>query len=180
MMPQITSITSEALQATIRRLLPSQQGFGDDLQATNLITPIIDLTPSAEGSEFRVDLQSALAFGSNTFTEVSNTTNTTVETGTGFFRVTGNISVRQESSANSVGNLFIRDGSSNKEFFQLTIDAGSEGGHLTTTFDKVIFLRSQDSLGASASNSTVFISICTRQVANSIGELVNPSGFQPQ
>ena len=47
---EITPITSEALQAVIRRLLPSQRGFGDDLQATNLITPIIDLTPTAEGS----------------------------------------------------------------------------------------------------------------------------------
>ena len=45
-MAEIIRITSEALQATIRRLLPSQTGFGDDLQATNLITPIIDLIRS--------------------------------------------------------------------------------------------------------------------------------------
>ena len=32
-MPQITSVTSESLQATVRRLLPSQVGFGEDLQA---------------------------------------------------------------------------------------------------------------------------------------------------
>lgn len=179
-MSQIIQITSEALQATVRRLLPSQQGFGEDLQASNVIIPTIDLTPSAEGSEFRADLQSALAFGSNTFTEVSNTTNNSVETGTGFFRVTGNISVRQESGANAVGNLFIYDGATTKEWFQLTIDAGSEGGQLTQTFDKVIFLRSQDSLGASSTNSTVFISICTRQIATATGELVDPAGFQPQ
>jgi hypothetical protein len=63
-LPEITSVTSEALQATIRRLLPSQQGFGDDLQATNLITPIIDLTPTAEGSVLPTYLQTAIAFGS--------------------------------------------------------------------------------------------------------------------
>ena len=55
-MAQLISITSEALQATVRRLLPSQQGFGEDLQATTVVTPIIDLTPSAEGSETRQDL----------------------------------------------------------------------------------------------------------------------------
>ena len=49
-MAQIINITSEALQATIRRLLPSQQGFGEDLQATNVVQPIIDLTPTAEGT----------------------------------------------------------------------------------------------------------------------------------
>ena len=80
MMPQITSITSEALQATIRRLLPSQQGFGDDLQATNLITPIIDLTPSAEGSEFRQDLQTATSFNSQTSQSTFNTTDTVLST----------------------------------------------------------------------------------------------------
>jgi len=62
-LPQIIRLTSEALQASIRRLLPSQQGFGLDLEATNVITPIIDLTPTAEGSELRQDLQSALAYG---------------------------------------------------------------------------------------------------------------------
>ena len=41
-------VTSEALQSTVRRLLPSQQGFGSDLEATNLIQPVIDLTPTAE------------------------------------------------------------------------------------------------------------------------------------
>ena len=45
-MAQLINLTSEALQATIRRLLPSQQGFGEDLQATNVVTPIIDLTPT--------------------------------------------------------------------------------------------------------------------------------------
>ena len=38
-MPQITPITSEALQAKIRQLLPSQIGFGEDLQAQNVIVP---------------------------------------------------------------------------------------------------------------------------------------------
>ena len=85
-MAQIIRITSEALQATIRRLLPSQQGFGEDLQASNVIQPIIDLTPSAEGSETRQDLQSALAFGSVTLFQVFNGSSTVINT-PGFFRV---------------------------------------------------------------------------------------------
>ena len=66
-MAQITQITSEALQATIRRLLPSQQGFGEDLQASNVITPIIDLTPTAEGSSLSENLSTALAWQRNSF-----------------------------------------------------------------------------------------------------------------
>ena len=52
-MSQIIPIVSEALQATVRRLLPSQNGFGEDLQASNVIVPIVNLTPSAEGTELR-------------------------------------------------------------------------------------------------------------------------------
>ena len=65
-MAQITNVTSEALQATLRRLLPSQQGFGEDLQASNVITPVIDLTASAEGSALPIELSTALAFGNTT------------------------------------------------------------------------------------------------------------------
>ena len=87
-MAQIIRITSEALQATIRRLLPSQQGFGEDLQASNVIQPIIDLTPTAEGSSVPSYLQRAAAYGSQTAFSVSNTTSSLV-TGGGFYRIMG-------------------------------------------------------------------------------------------
>ena len=87
-MSQIINITSEALQATIRRLLPSQQGFGEDLQASNVIMPVIDLTPTAEGSSVPANLQNASAYGSNTTFFANNSTNTLV-TGGGFYRVIG-------------------------------------------------------------------------------------------
>ena len=45
--PEIITVNSEALQTTIRDLLPSQNGFGSELQASNVITPIIDLTATA-------------------------------------------------------------------------------------------------------------------------------------
>ena len=54
--PEIITVNSEALQATVRNLLPSQNGFGSELQASNIITPVIDLTPSAEGTVLRQDL----------------------------------------------------------------------------------------------------------------------------
>ena len=54
--PEIITVNSEALQTQIRDLLPSQAGFGSELQATNVITPIIDLTSAAEGSGLPVDL----------------------------------------------------------------------------------------------------------------------------
>ena len=114
-MSQIISITSEALQATIRRLLPSQQGFGEDLQASNVILPIVDLTPTAEGSSVPTYLQQALAFGSQTAFEVSNTT-TQLAGSPGFYRVFGTISLYMNTTTNISGFIQIQDGASTKRF----------------------------------------------------------------
>ena len=64
--PEIITVNSETLQAQIRDLLPSQAGFGSELRASNVITPIIDLTATAEGSGLPQDFARALAFGSQT------------------------------------------------------------------------------------------------------------------
>ncbi len=61
-----SSVTSEALQLKLRQLLPSQQGFGTDLSASDTIVPIIDLTAAAEGSDVSESLQQALNFGGAT------------------------------------------------------------------------------------------------------------------
>jgi hypothetical protein len=55
----ISTVTSEALQLKLRQLLPSQQGFGTDLSASDTIIPIIDLTAAAEGSDVPEFLQRA-------------------------------------------------------------------------------------------------------------------------
>ena len=44
----ISTVTSEALQLKLRQLLPSQQGFGTDLSASDTIIPVIDLTRAAD------------------------------------------------------------------------------------------------------------------------------------
>ena len=58
--PEIITVNSEALETQIRDLLPSQNGFGSELQASNVITPIIDLTAAAEGTGLRSDIQTCL------------------------------------------------------------------------------------------------------------------------
>jgi hypothetical protein len=82
--PEIITVNSEELQTLVRDLLPSQNGFGSELQASNVITPIIDLTPTAEGSTLRSDLQTALAFGSQTTFSVNNSSST-IANSPGFF-----------------------------------------------------------------------------------------------
>lgn len=179
-MAQLISITSEALQATIRRLLPSQQGFGEDLQASNIITPIIDLTPTAEGSEVRADLQTALAFGSQTAHSVSNTTATLINN-TGFYRLTGIAQVLDgtNGTAHKV-QLFLSDGLSTKKIWELdTIQGNNTKNVYSEPVDLTIFVGAGESVTLTASTTGQFVG-SSRQIADVSGNLIDPAGFTPQ
>jgi hypothetical protein len=177
-MAQIINITSEALQATIRRLLPSQQGFGEDLQATNVVTPIIDLTPTAEGSVLPSNLQTALAFDSQTAFNVSNATTTLINT-TGFFRVFGVATVPVNSSIDISASFTMSDGLSTKTVWE-TDSKQYATQYSALQFDFTVFLNAGESLSAVSSNVACVLAGSTRQVATVTGELVNPAGYVSQ
>lgn len=177
--PDVTSVTSEALQLKIRQLLPSQTGFGSDLMAQNVIVPIIDLTASAEGSDVRSDLQSALAFGSQTvFSE--NNSNSVIANTTGFFRIFG-LSVGRATAGGPFSNdISISDGSTSKKLFSHEMTIGSNDTSSTYPLDLIVFLRVGDTVTATSSNVRGWLNGSTRQIADSNGTLVQPVGFTPQ
>jgi hypothetical protein len=173
--PEIITVNSEALQTQIRDLLPSQNGFGSELQATNVITPIIDLTAAAEGSGLPINLQNALAFGSQTAFELTNST-TTLANSPGFYRVTGTGSIRAASGSNQNVSLDLSDGISTKKAWNMFLIA--QGGTIihSENIDLVFWLSAGQSLSASA-GSECQIAGSIRQVADSSGTLSNPSGY---
>lgn len=178
-MAQIISITSEALQATIRRLLPSQQGFGEDLQASNVVTPIIDLTPSAEGSVLPGNLQQALAHGSQTSFNIKAAATTSLVSTPGFYRVIGMVSTQISNSVFREASFQITDGTTVKTVIQYTNYGGIQDEIVTMPFDFISFLRAGDTLQALTDNGNS-MSGSTRQVADINGNLVNPPGFVSQ
>ena len=106
-LPEVITVNSEDLQSAIRDLLPSQNGFGSELQATNVITPIIDLTPTAEGSTLPSYLQTALAFGSQTAFDDQGNSQTTVANTAGFYRITGSCTLQPTSSSSGQCEIII-------------------------------------------------------------------------
>ena len=178
-MAQITSVTSELLQAEIRRLLPSQQGFGEDLQASNVIIPIIDLTGAASGSDVRADLQTASGL-TNTHFNVSNTT-TSVLTGTGFFLFNYTFIGSKPGSANVDCRINVTDGTTTTIIRQMN-SSNSLGANFSfvTNDEVVIYLNSGESVTVSAIGTYAQAQGSYRQIANSIGNLVNPTGFTPE
>jgi len=172
---QIINITSEALQATIRRLLPSQQGFGEDLQASNVVTPIIDLTPSAQGADTPPDLRRAFGFRSISDFSVTNTTTTLIST-PGFFIVTFSVT-SQSPGAAAQCNFFLTDGFSSKELVKLQFGSGQDAA-IQSSLD--VFLETGVSLTCRTTNAAVECSGATQQFADVNGNLVTPTGFDPQ
>ena len=175
-MAQIIPIVSDALQSTIRRLLPSQNGFGEDLQAQNVIVPIIDLTPSAEGSGLPVDLSRSLAFGSQTAFDINNTTTTLANT-PGFYRVIGTMAAENSSSSVKLMNFTLSDGFSTKVIYGMEIQPDTSKLQFVSQYDFNVFLAAGITLSGVTDSNTANLRGSVRQIATSTGELVNPAGY---
>ena len=179
-MAQVRSVVSEALEAQIRNLLPSQNGFTEDLQASNVITPIIDLTAAAGGTNVPEYQAQALAFGSQTAFAVNNTTTTLANTA-GFWRFVGTLASDANSPVSTnIGSLQLSDGLSTKTILQ-SRNRATTANVITTIvpFDLIIFLATGESVSAVAALTCNIVG-SYRQVADVNGTVVNPSGFTPQ
>jgi len=167
-MAQEFQINSSAIESKINQLLPSQGGFGAgvDFSASTMVIPIVDLTETAEGSNVRSDLQTALSFKNTTTFNVSNTTTTIIST-TGYYRVFG-IATMFGSSGNLSFN--ITDGASIKTISQY-LATGSVLENIP--FDFVIFCDAGVSVNISASSTSLRAVGCSRQIADINGNLID-------
>jgi len=176
--PEIITVNSEELQAQIRDLLPSQNGFGSELQATNVITPIIDLTAAAEGSALPSYLQTAIAFGSQTAFNVSAASTAIVNT-TGFYRIFGVVTIRASSVQAQFGRFQMSDGLTSKTVWEIDVPSVDADEETITAvpFDFNVFLAAGESLIANSNFGRTTLSGSTRQIAAGDGTLVQPNGY---
>ena len=178
-MVQVRGVTSEALEARIRQLLPSQAGFTEELSAQNLIVPIIDMTSAAEGSATPSYLTRALSFGN--ITAISATTGTTVIVNTtGFYEIYGNASITDNAAGENV-SFSMSDGSSSKVIWQnANYGSGGISQSVNQQIQNVIFLPSGHSLSVVCTGTYAKFIGCVRQTADINGVINNPGGFTPQ
>jgi hypothetical protein len=176
---QIRPVTSEALESKIRSLLPSQNGFGEDLQAQNVIVPVIDLTPAAEGSGLPDYLQTCIAYGNNT--SFSAAAGTSVITNTpGFWRIFGAMGVSSLTTGSVQASFSMSDGISTKLIWGIDVVGTGTDAQVSEQFDYMVFLRPGDSISCTSNNAAAVIRGTVRQIATSNGTLVDPVGYQPQ
>lgn len=174
----ISTVTSEALQLKLRQLLPSQQGFGTDLSASDTIIPVIDLTQAAEGSDVPEFLQRA--WDISTGIEQISAATATIINNTGFWQILVNWSGFSGAS-NEESSLSITDGLSTSKIWALTHDSVTPNEtKYNGTVELVVFLAAGESLTGTAGANRYDLNVSYRQIADVNGVLVNPSGFTPQ
>lgn len=178
-MAEIVPVVSEALEAQIRNLLPSQRGFGEDLQASNVITPIIDLTPTAEGTSVPEYQAQAIAFGSQTAFSINGAT-TVIANSPGFYRIFGVATIKADTTTNENVGFSMSDGLSTKTIWDMQVRNNSNQPDSVVQFDFVVFLASGESISGVSSAGNSYLKGSVRQIATVNGTSVNPSGFTPQ
>ena len=168
-------VKSADLENKVRQLLPSQGGLGAgfDLSASTQIIPVVDVTESAEGSNLRSDLQTALSLNTITAFSVSNTT-TTIINNTGYFRIFGSFNSLNASS-DRTGSIEITDGATNKDIIQYKVIATSaEKTNIVVPFDFNVFLEAGHSINMTTNAGDTSLIGSTRQLASIDGTLTNP------
>ena len=111
-------INSQQLESKIRSLLPSQGGAGAgfDLSASTQIIPVVDLTESAEGSNLRQDLQTAISHANATSFNILNNSVVIINT-TGYWQVQGAVAACNFTTADGEAALSLYDGTTFKTLF---------------------------------------------------------------
>ena len=168
-------IKSPAIEDKINQLLPSQGGFqaGVDISASTTVIPIVDLTETAEGSDVRQDLQTALSLNSVTAFNVTNATTALVGT-TGYFRVFGALSAFTSNPLRTA-SFTLSDGITSKVIYSVQPGFNDADNDFTVTnFDFVVYLEAGHTLSAVSTGTAMRLAGCTRQIADINGNLVNP------
>lgn len=178
MAQQVKTITSESLEAAYRALTPSQDGFTEDLMASNTIIPVLDMTADAQGTSTPQILQTAWDFSTG-FNEVTSTSATIINQA-GFWQVGLNAHIFGSGACE--WKVAISDGLTSKPIWEFNSKAPSIANASTIIYQNfVVFLRSGDSLTGGVSASVNYpLNIWYRQIADVNGDLVNPLGFTPQ
>ena len=174
-MPKIAP--TSPLYAQFRQDFPAQAGEGitGDLNYSDTIVPIVDMTSAAGEGVLPQNLQTAWDFSTG-FNAVVNSA-TTIINNTGFWQIDLTYLTVDVFAAGDA-KIEISDGTTTKTVWQFVGPVFSGNAFEATTEDKfVVFLRSGDSVIATSPHTYTQINVWYRQIADINGNVVNPQGF---
>ena len=164
------------LYARFRQDFPAQAGEGlvADLNYSDTIVPIIDMTDAAGEGVLPTDLQTAWDFSTGQVT-VTNTDVDAINT-PGFWKVALTATL-QAGGATKRGRLFINDGATRNEIWKWSTAINANNALTVLQDSFVIFLRSGDKFQVSSSDVDTVLDVWYRQIADLNGNLINPNNF---
>lgn len=177
-MPKIAP--NSPLYAQFRQDFPAQAGEGitGDLNYSDTIIPVVDMTAAAGSGELPQNLQTARDFATGS-KSTSSTSSVSVINTPGFWQVDVNYVGFVTSTAGGTNKIFIRDSALTSVNVWLlnnsTTATGSNESFAEEQF--VVFLRSGDDLRAEVYNTAARLNIVYRQIADINGVVINPQGF---
>lgn len=171
---------SEEFQRAFRNQFPSQTQTGRDLHVSDIVIPIVDFTPTTAGSSLPETLRTCRDSTITNFIDTTsvNVSNLTAIVTTGFFSV--NFILSTEVSA-SFDVRLVKDG---VETIISRIDLRANSSNFTTANTEfVCFNQAGSTLGFTLANGSAGSSsyvISFNQIADVNGNLINPTGYDPQ
>lgn len=182
MAQEVKTITSESLESAYRALTPSQQGFTQDLMASNTIIPVLDLSSAASGGSTGENLQTAWDDTTGHHRQSAVATTTDIITNTGFWQCDLTAVWQPNGSNTPAITVQIDDGTVTKiPIWQCSYAITGASDSISGLESKfVVFLRAGRKLQVYTASTNAVIDIWYRQIASVNGTLINPAGFTPQ
>lgn len=174
-MPKIAP--TSPLYSQFRADFPAQAGEGitGDLNYSDTIIPIVDMTASAGTGTLPVNLQTAWDFSTGTSSQINAGTGTAISN-TGFWLVGVRASINFSGANPQVADLELFDGTTTKTIWRIQDRISNISEEFLINDQITVFLRAGDSLRM-VCDANAAITVNYRQIATVNGTLVNPLGF---
>jgi hypothetical protein len=170
---------SEEFQRAYRNTFRGQVSTGRDLHVSDTIIPVVDFTPTASGTSLPPELQYCRNNNSSVFSTSVSGTGTVLAANAGFYKLDVFLSVKDDNTRVTIYN--------DDTVTQYTIYNGvlvlDAGVHDTLFESFVVYTPSSFSLKADyvpSGTAAGALNIVTTNIADVNGNLVVPSGYDPQ
>jgi len=170
---------SEEFQRAFRNTFRGQVNSGRDLHVSDIVIPVVDFTPTASGTSLPESLRYAINRNSTSIAGTTAIGTTSLGLSNGFYRIQANIFGNSGGQklefllVNPTINLTLKA-------LYLNATTNNEGQSMSTDF--IVYQEVGDALSYSMGifSGSAFFSFTVTPIADVNGNIINPSGYDPQ
>jgi hypothetical protein len=170
---------SEEFQRAFRNTFQGQVNSGRDLHVSDIVIPVVDFTPTASGTSLPESLRYALNRNTTNFSGGATSTGNSFGVTAGFYRCVATIS---GNTGEQKLEIVLRNGVTNIVIQALSIKGDTSNPFGSVSKDFIFFQEVGDDAQYDFSefSGVGFFDINVTPIADVNGNLINPSGYDPQ